>query len=92
MPDSDHNPWDQVLAYVRPQVDAEDYRRWFEPSRYASDSGDQISVWIPTTAVRQHLTQRFIDLIDTAMEEIGRGGTRVRFIVTGTDEDEDDED
>ena len=92
MPDHYENPWAEVLGHVRRRVDSEDFRRWFEPSSYASDSGDQISVWVPTQAIRQHLTQRFMDLIDSALEVMGRDDTRIRFIVTGTEDDDEDSD
>jgi chromosomal replication initiation ATPase DnaA len=92
MPDAFANAWDEVLARLRTRVDTEDFRRWLDPSSYASDSGDQISVWVPTQAIRQHLTQRFLDVIENTLDAMGRGGTRIRFIVTGTDEDEEDAD
>jgi chromosomal replication initiation ATPase DnaA len=82
--------WDEVLGHVRAAVDnEEDFRRWFAPTAYASDSGDRITVWVPTEAVRQHLTNQFLGQIGRALDTMGRTGTQVRFVVTGTDEEEE---
>ena len=61
------------------------------PTAYASDSGDQITVWVPTEAMRRHLLSHFDDRIDAALAALERADTHVRFVVTGID-DEDDED
>ena len=86
------NAWDEVLSGVRPRVAEEDFRRWFEATSYASDSGEQLTVWVYTHAIRQHLTQHFQDLIEDVLNEMDRGGTRIRFVVSGLSEDEDDPD
>ena len=46
------NAWDEVLSRLRGRVAAEDFRRWFEATAYASDSGDQLTVWVLTHAIR----------------------------------------
>jgi hypothetical protein len=84
------NPWEAILALVRGQMDEEDFRRWFGVTAYASDSGDQISVWVPTEAIRRHLMSHFQQHIDQALEALDRAGTNVRFIVTGISDDEDE--
>lgn len=43
-----------MLAQVRAEVDAEDFRRWFAYTSYAGDSGDQITVWIGSESHRRH--------------------------------------
>jgi len=83
--------WDEVLRLMRGSLEAEDFRRWFGATSYASDSGDQITIWVPTEAVRRHLATHFDDAIRGALERIGRGGTYVRFVVTGLAEDEDED-
>ena len=88
--DLDLNPWDQVLERLRTELDGDDFRRWFAPTAYASDSGDRISVWTPSESVRRHLSTQYTDLIDQALAAIGRAETTVRFLVSGFDEDEGD--
>jgi chromosomal replication initiation ATPase DnaA len=83
--------WDEILSRIRPEMPEEDFRRWFGATAYASDAGDQITVWVPTEAIRRHIAQHYDDEIRRALEAIERSETTVRFVVSGTD-DEDDED
>jgi chromosomal replication initiation ATPase DnaA len=83
--------WDQVLEQVRASIDEEDFRRWFAPSTQAGDSGDQIAVWVPSTSIRRHLELQYHDLVIRALEALGRPGADVRFVVTGYEEDDDNE-
>jgi chromosomal replication initiation ATPase DnaA len=82
--------WDQVLERLRSAMPPEEYRRWFIATAYASDSGDQISVWVPTESVRRHIALHYHDEIDEALAALGRSDTQVRLIVGGLDEDEDE--
>jgi chromosomal replication initiation ATPase DnaA len=85
------NPWNAVLAHLRGRIGEEDFRRWFGPTAYASDAGDQITVWVPTAAIQRHLAGHFEERINEALAAIDRPHTHVRFIVTGYDEDEDED-
>jgi chromosomal replication initiation ATPase DnaA len=86
------NPWSLVLARLHHALDSEEYRRWFSDTHYATDSGDQITIWVPTEAARRHITAHFHGLLDEALRAIGRGDTDLRFVVTGVEEDEDERD
>ena len=81
--------WDQILASVHAAIPEEDFRRWFGATAYASDSGDQITVWVPSESLRRHIQLHFRGSIDRALDAIGRTGTQVRFLVAGMDEDEE---
>jgi chromosomal replication initiation ATPase DnaA len=84
------NPWTAITTHIRAAMSDEDFRRWFGPTAYASDSGDQITVWVPSEALRRHIQLHFKGHIDRALEAIGRPSAQVRFIVAGMDEDEDE--
>ena len=85
------NPWAAVLAHVRGHVDPEDFRRWFSATAYASDSTDQITVWVPSEAIRRHIERQFQGHIDRALVATERAGTHIRFVVAGLGEDDEDE-
>jgi chromosomal replication initiation ATPase DnaA len=85
------NPWEAVLSQIRTRMDEEDFRRWFSTTAYASDSGDQISVWVPTEAIRRHLVGHFQRHIDDALAALDRADTHVHFIVAGISDDEDED-
>ena len=88
---SDANIWAQILERIQADLDPEEFRRWFSLSSYASDSGDQITVWVPTIADGRQITQNYLDRIRRELERLGRPHTLVRFVATGYVEDEDEE-
>jgi chromosomal replication initiation ATPase DnaA len=87
---SDANAWQQVLTSLKAALEPEDYRRWFSGTAYASDSGDQITVWVPTEGIRRHLTAHYHDMLDRALDAVGRPATTIRFVVAGFSEEEEE--
>jgi chromosomal replication initiation ATPase DnaA len=83
--------WDRILDQIRPSIPEEDFRRWFGATAYASDSGDQITVWVLTEPIRRHLTLHYAEILRKALVAIDRRHAHVRFVVSGSDEDSDDE-
>lgn len=89
MPDT--KLWDAVLAQLRDVLTPDEFRRWFGESMQASDSGDQVTVWVPSEAVRRHIFSHYQHLIDGALAHLDRENLEIRFVATGTgDEDEDE--
>jgi hypothetical protein len=85
----DRNAWALILERLQNDLGAEDYRRWFLGTGYASDSGDQVAVWVPSYAHRAHILLHFHETIALAAAGVGRPGLQIRFLVTGYDEDEE---
>lgn len=87
------NIWEKILRRLRRGMQEEDFRRWFGATAYASDSGDQITVWVPSESIRRHLSVHYEDSISRILAALDRPNTDIRFVVAGLgDEDEDDED
>lgn len=84
------NIWDEVLERIRAGLPEEDFRRWFGATAYASDSGDQITVWVPTESIRRHIASHYDNAIDRALAALGRKDTHVRLVVSGVDEEDDE--
>ncbi|MGE3955751.1 MAG: DnaA N-terminal domain-containing protein [Vicinamibacterales bacterium] len=89
MPDTD-TIWAQLLDRMRPGIDSDEYRRWFSNSTQASDSGDQLTVWVPSQADVRHITLHYLDRIYRELAAMNRFHVTVRFIATGYDDDEDE--
>ncbi len=85
------NIWQHILAELQAAVDPEDFQRWFATSAYASDSGDQITVWVSSEAIKRHVETHYRDALAMALTRLDRRGTAIRFVVAGFG-DEDDED
>ena len=82
--------WDQVLEIIRAEMPEEDFRRWFGTTAYASDSGDQITVWVGSEAIRRHLVAHYESRIDAAIAALGRVNAHVRMVVAGDDEGDEE--
>jgi chromosomal replication initiation ATPase DnaA len=80
--------WDQVLETLHAGMLEEDFRRWFGATAYASDSGDQITVWVPSEAIRRHIDSNYREAIKRALAAQGRTYTHIRLVVSGFDEGE----
>ena len=81
--------WDQLLEGLRASMPEEDFRRWFGATAYASDSGDQITVWVPSEAIRRHISVHYEDAINRRLIALGRAHVHVRLVVSGMAEDDE---
>ena len=88
---SDANIWVQILERLKTDIDPEEYRRWFANSTYASDSGDVITVWVPSAAEGRQISQTYLNRLHRELSRLGRSDTLIRFIATGYSDDEDEE-
>jgi chromosomal replication initiation ATPase DnaA len=83
--------WTTILLRLRATIEPDEYRRWFAASSQASDSGDQLTIWIPSAAEGRHISVHYLDRITRELKELGRTGVALRFIATGYGEEEDDD-
>ena len=86
----DRKLWDQVLDKLSSDLIPDELRRWFGESMQAGDSGDQVTIWVPSEPVRRHILTHYQDLIDGALEDLGRQNVDIHFVATGVGEDEDE--
>jgi chromosomal replication initiation ATPase DnaA len=87
---SDENIWSEVLLRLRTTLDPDEYRRWLSASSQASDSGDQITVWVPSSVEARHINVHYLDRILRELEQLGRENVALRFLAAGYEEDEDE--
>ena len=85
------NVWDQILDKMRTRIPEEDFRRWFGATAYASDSGDQLTIWVPSEAIRRHISVHYENALDRELKALGRSDANLRFVVSGDDEEEEDD-
>jgi chromosomal replication initiation ATPase DnaA len=85
------NVWTQILGQLRAEMPEEDFRRWFGATSFASDSGDQITIWVPSEAIRRHIDRTYQEQITRTLRSLGRGGSHVRLLVGGLGDEDDDE-
>ena len=81
-----------MLEALRAGMPEEDFRRWFGATAYASDSGDQITVWVPSEGVRRHIDNHYQGGDRRARSRHAAGPhCHVRLVVSGFEDDESDE-
>jgi chromosomal replication initiation ATPase DnaA len=88
---SERNPWDEILATLQAELEPEDFHHWLGATAYASDSGEQITVWVPSEAIRRHIVSHYRESIARTLGALGRAETHIRFLVAGYGEDEDED-
>lgn len=86
------NVWTTILERLKGTIDGEEFRRWFSSSAQASDSGDQITVWVPAQTDVRHIQVNYLDRIYRELEQLERTNVTVRFVATGYEDDEDEYD
>ena len=87
----DDNVWSEILTRLRATIEPDEFRRWFSASAQASDSGDHLTIWVPNYVEARHINLHYIDRIYRELASMGRFNVLVRFVPTGY-EDEEDED
>ena len=85
------NLWEGVLNQLRAELDPEEFRRWFSGTVYASDSGDQITVWVHSEPDRRHIVLHYQAHLGRALAALDRAYTDIRFVVAGYGDEDDDE-
>jgi chromosomal replication initiation ATPase DnaA len=87
---SSENAWGAILKRLRVTIDPDEFRRWFSMSSQASDSGDQITIWVPASTHARHISVNYLDRVHRELERMNRHNVAIRFVVTGYEEDEDE--
>lgn len=85
------NAWAEILERMRAKMPEEDFRRWFGATAYASDSGDQLTVWVPSEAIRRHIATHYEHALERELAAAGRALTHLRLVVSGTGDEDDEE-
>lgn len=78
------NPWARILDALEKKVNRHSYETWLKPTRYSHASNGILFVRIPTAEFR-HVGDKYADLIQEAVDNLGLGYEDVKFV---TDEDD----
>src|ERR1700726_1839309 len=72
------NHWVRILAALEKKINRQSYDTWLKPTRFSHVSGDTLYVRIPSAEV-QHIGDRYADLIQEAIENLGLEIENVQF-------------
>ncbi len=78
------NPWVRILDALEKKVNRHSYDTWLKPTRYSHASNGILFVRIPTAEFR-HVGEKYADLIQEALDNLGLGYEDVKFVTAEDD-------
>ncbi len=78
------NPWARILDALEKKVNRHSYDTWLKPTRYSHASNGVLFVRIPTAEFR-HVGDKYADLIQEAVDNLGLGYDDVKFVTAEDD-------
>src|ERR1700685_596940 len=78
------NPWLRILEALEKKINRHSYDTWLKPTRYSHSSGGILFVRVPTVEFR-HAGDKYADLIQEAIDNLGLGFNDVKFVTPEDD-------
>jgi len=78
------NPWVRILDALEKKVNRHSYDTWLKPTRYSHANNGILYVRIPTAEFR-HVSDKYADLIQEAVDQLGLGYDDVKFVTAEDD-------
>ena len=78
------NPWARILDALEKKINRHSYDTWLKPTRYSHTSNGVLFVRIPTAEFR-HVSDKYADLIQEAVDNLGLGYEDVKFVTAEDD-------
>ncbi len=78
------NPWARILDALEKKINRHSYDTWLKPTRYSHASGGVLFVRVPTVEFR-HAGDKYADLIQEAIDNLGLGFNDVKFVTPEDD-------
>src|SRR5215468_1413707 len=79
-----HNPWIRILAALEKQVHRHSYDTWLKPTRFSHANGGILFIRVPTIEFR-HVGDKYADLIQEAIDNLGLEYQDVKFVTPDDD-------
>jgi chromosomal replication initiator protein len=78
------NPWLRILDALEKKINRHSYDTWLKPTRYSHASGGILFVRVPTAEFR-HVGDKYADLIQEAIDNLGLEYQDVKFVTPDDD-------
>ncbi|HVO79485.1 MAG TPA: chromosomal replication initiator protein DnaA [Terriglobales bacterium] len=78
------NPWNRILDALEKKVNRHSYDTWLKPTRYSHASGGVLFIRVPTKEF-QHVGDKYADLIQEAIDNLGLEYQDVKFVTPEDD-------
>src|SRR5687767_11851783 len=74
------NIWDAVLSRIETKVNRHSFYTWFKPTTFVAEDNGTLRIRVPNALFRDWLTKHYSAVLDEAMREVERPGSRVEFV------------
>jgi chromosomal replication initiator protein len=78
------NPWIRILDALEKKINRHSYDTWLKPTRYSHANGGILFVRVPTVEFR-HVGDKYADLIQEAIDNLGLDYQDVKFVTPDDD-------
>ena len=78
------NPWLRILDALEKKINRHSYDTWLKPTRYSHASGGVLFIRVPTAEFR-HVGDKYADLIQEAIDNLGLEYQDVQFVTPEDD-------
>ena len=78
------NPWLRILDALEKKINRHSYDTWLKPTRYSHSTGGILFVRVPTAEFR-HVGDKYADLIQEALDNLGLEYQDVQFVTPEDD-------
>ena len=78
------NPWLRILDALEKKVNRHSYDTWLKPTRYSHSTGGVLFIRVPTAEFR-HVGDKYADLIQEAIDNLGLEYQDVQFVTPEDD-------
>lgn len=78
------NPWIRVLEALEKKINRHSYDTWLKPTRYSHAEEQTLFIRVPTVEFR-HVGDKYADLIQEALDNLGLGYQNVEFVTPEDD-------
>ena len=75
------NVWTELLERIETKVERRNFNTWFSPTVFVEDTGDRVTVGVPSELCRNWLTKHYAGVITEATAEVHRSGVEVMFVI-----------
>jgi chromosomal replication initiator protein len=78
------NPWVQILDALEKKINRHSYDTWLKPTRFSHSAGSTLFIRVPTAEFR-HVGDKYADLIQEAIDNLGLQFEDVKFVTPDDD-------
>ena len=78
------NPWSRILDALEKKINRHSYDTWLKPTRYSHANGQTLFIRVPTAEFR-HVGDKYADLIQEAIDNLGLEYQDVQFVTPEDD-------